>query len=129
MSIRRESSILMRMQSTTSNAPRLLAATVMAALFSCQVIGSMCMVPQAADASAAIRGAHVAHVMGEVGMCHDSIPSSQKSKEASDSSLLPRPESCSVNLTPTGAPLLLSSARLLQTSDPPLYARLSTFRI
>ncbi|MBI5777101.1 MAG: hypothetical protein HY444_06900 [Nitrospirae bacterium] len=120
----------MGMQSTTSNAPRLLAATVMAALFSCQVIGSMCMMmPPAADASAAIRGAHVAHVMGEVGMCHDSIPSSQKSKEASDSSLLPWPESSSVSLTPIGTPPMQSSARLLQTSDPPLYARLSTFRI
>ncbi|MEK7293452.1 MAG: hypothetical protein AAB049_00625 [Nitrospirota bacterium] len=127
---RRASSILMGMQSTTSNVPRMLAATVMAALFSCQVIGSMCMMMSpGADASAVIHGVHVAHLMGEVGMCQDSIPSSQKSKGTSDSSPFPWLKSCSVDLTPTGAPPMQSSARLLQTSDPPLYARLSTFRI
>lgn len=127
---RRASSILMSMQSTTNNMPRLLAATVLAGLFLCQVIGSMCMMmPPGADTSAVIHGVHVAHLMGEVGMCQDSIPSSQKSKGTSDSSPFPWLKSCSVDLTPTGAPPMQSSSRLLQTSDPPLYTRLSTFRI
>jgi hypothetical protein len=118
------------MQSSRSGLPQALSAIVLAALFLCQVIGSMCvMMPPRAESVAVIHGVHVAHMMGEVGMCQDSIPSSQKSKETPDSSLSPWPESCSVNPAPTGPPPLQSSARLLQTSDPPLYARLSTFRI
>lgn len=118
------------MQSTTSNVPRLLAATVLAGLFSCQVIGSMCvMAPSRADAAVAIHGVHVAHMMGEIGMCQDSIPSSQKSKGTFDSSPFAWLESCSADLTPTGALPMQSPAHFLQTSDPPLYARLSTFRI
>jgi len=120
----------MFMQSARNRLLRVLSATVLATLFLCQVIGSFCpMVPPGVETVTAIHGAHMGHTMGDGRMCQDSVPSSSKSFESSaPHSLLLLKSSC-VDLTPTG--LLVDAIAVASPveSDPPLYTRLSTFRI
>ena len=120
----------MFMQSARNEFLQVLSTTVVATLFLCQVIGSFCpMVPPTVMTATTIHGAHMNHTMGEGRMCQDSVPSSSKSFDSSaPHSLLLLKSSC-LELTLTG---LLADAIAIASpaeSDPPLYTRLSTFRI
>ena len=120
----------MFMQSARNGFLQVLSTTVVATLFLCQVIGSFCpMVPPAVVAAAAIHDIHAGHLMDEGRMCQDSMPSSSKSFETSaPHSLLLRKSSC-LDLTPTGLLADAITGASPAESDPPLYTRLSTFRI
>jgi hypothetical protein len=103
----------------------------MAAVFACQVIGSMCMIaPFPAEAATAVHQAQPQHPMGMGSMCAASLPSSPKSPGAFDPHAVPLADS----LVPSNGVGLVVAGTHQPTvfpaeAGPPLYARLSTFRI
>ncbi|MBI4400843.1 MAG: hypothetical protein HY581_04340 [Nitrospirae bacterium] len=107
-----------------------LSATVLGTLFLCQVLGSLClMVPPIVGTATTIHGAHMSHTMGEGRMCQDSVPSSSKSFETPALHPLPLLESFCPDITQTGLSAEAFAGAFPAASDPPLYTRLSTFRI
>lgn len=128
---RRTLSILMSMDSKTSRIPRMLAAAVLAALFSCQVLGNMCtMTPPAAEAATVIHQTQPSHPMGTGLMCADSLPSFPKSTGTSDPHAVSPADApasaCGVQTAVIGVHVI---GAFPADTGPPLYARLSTFRI
>lgn len=129
--MRRLSSIVRKMQSKTSRMPRLLAAAVLAALFSCQVLGSMCtMTPPAVEAAAALHQSEPSHPVGTGGLCADSLPSSPKSFGTSHPhAVSPADIQASAYGVQAAAIGLHGVGAFPADTGPPLYTRLSTFRI
>lgn len=123
----------MFMQAAQHSLLRVLSTTVVAALFLCQVVGSLClMVPPVMVTSLTIHDAHAGHMMmADTRMCQDSVPSSsepQGAPDASAHSLLECLHSA-VNVQPSTFSTHLIATTPSSASDPPLYTRLSTFRI
>ena len=120
----------MFMQSAQNEFFQALSTTVVAMLFLCQVIGSFCpMVPPSVKTATTIHDVHAGHLMGEGRMCQDSVPSSSESFGPPTLHSLPLGESFCVAITPAGLLADAISGASPAESDPPLYTRLSTFRI
>jgi hypothetical protein len=110
---------------------RILSATVMATLFLCQVVGSLCpMVPAVVMAETVIQDADAGHQMGMGSKCLDSLPTSPKSFGTPDMHQLTPLESLHSALC-IQLPVFHTQAADVHSSDsgPPLYTRLLTFRI
>lgn len=126
--------ILMCMKSARTRRLQVLSETVVATLFLCQVVGSLClMVPPVMVTRLTIHDAHAGHMMmADTRMCQDSVPSSSEPQGAPDApahSLLECLHSAvSVQPSALSAYLILATAPS-SASAPPLYTRLSTFRI
>ncbi|TAJ29365.1 MAG: hypothetical protein EPO64_03965 [Nitrospirae bacterium] len=120
----------MFMRSTRNRLLDLLSTTVVVTLFLCQVIGSLCPVmPPAVGMAATIHMAHVGHTMEAGSMCADSLPASSTSVGSPATPTTLVIESFGPDLPHAGlsahAPADTAPAR----SGPPLFTRLSTFRI
>ena len=121
----------MFMRSAHGRFLRVLSETVLATLFLCQVIGAFCPVmPPTVEVTTAIHGVHAGHTMEMGRMCADSLPSSSKSFASPGThSILPvdaLPPSLGVQPLAFGAQF---ADMFLARTGPPLYTRLSTFRI
>ena len=111
----------------------MLSEIVVTTLFLCQVAGSLClMVPPVLMTSLTIHDAHAGHmVMADTRMCQDSLPSSPEPEGTPDEpahSLLGCLHSA-VSVQPSAVSTHLIATVPSSASDPPLYSRLSTFRI
>ena len=128
---RRTTSILVHMQSSPGKMPRVLAAAVMAAVFSCQVIGSMCMMaPLAVAATPAVHQAHAGHLMGEGNPCAVSLPSSPKPVGSFDPHAASLVDSFASPFDAQHAVFgNVQVAPFSREAGPLLYLRLLTFRI
>ena len=120
----------MLMKSARNGFLQTLSTTLVATLFLCQVLGSLCpMVPPIVETATTIHGAHMNHSMGEGRMCQDSMPSSSKSFGTSALQPLSLLESSCHDIARTG----LTADDIADAppigSYPPLCTRLSTFRI
>ncbi len=107
-----------------------LPATVAATFILCHVIGSLCpMMPAAVATAATLHEAHAGHTMEASRMCADSLPASSTSVGLSATLTTLVIESFGPDSTHAGlsahAPADTAPAR----SGPPLFTRLSTFRI
>ena len=121
----------MFMRSAHGRFLRVLSETVLTTLFLCQVIGAFCPVmPPTVEVTTAIQGVHAGHTMEMGRMCADSLPSSSKSFASPGTHSMPLVDA----LPPF--PVVQHPAFGAQFADmclaetgPPLYTRLSTFRI
>lgn len=107
-----------------------LAILLIAVMSLCQVLAGLCAMPPSVAMADMLQGDHGPMAMGETGACQASLPASPKAGGAAAASF------AAAGTAPTIAtpwPLLCtsSSSALLYPgeSGPPLYARLSTFRI
>lgn len=110
---------------------QVLSTAVLATLFLCQVVGSLCpMMPTAGATAATVHEAHAGHTMEGSGKCLDSLPSSPKSFGTPDMHQLTPLESWQAMSCLGPSALSVHAADVFPAdSGPPLYARLSTFRI
>ena len=121
----------MFMRSAHGRFLRVLSETVLATLFLCQVVGAFCPVmPPTIEETMAIHGIPVGHTMEMGRMCADSLPSSSKSfgDPGTHSILLIDALPPSLGVQPLAFGAQFADIFLVETG-PPLYTRLSTFRI
>lgn len=112
-----------------NNGLRSLATTLVVTLFLCQVIGSFCpMVPPGIMAETAVHEAGTGCPMEGSSQCMDSLPSSPKAWNP-DFHQLPSLEPLRPSIAPIGRSADAEPARFSPDFGPPLYLRLSAFRI
>nr|MBI3614700.1 hypothetical protein [Nitrospirota bacterium] len=117
------------MPSTRNNMLQAFSTMLVVTVFLCQVIGSFCpMVPPGIMSETAIHDAESECPMGGSSQCMDSLPSSPKVWNP-DFHQLPSLEPLRLNIAHIGQPTDVITAPPSPDSTPPLYIRLSTFRI
>lgn len=119
----------MFMPSARNSVLQAFSTSLVVALFLCQVVGSFCpMVPPGILSETAMHDAGVGCPMEGGSQCMDSIPSSSKFWNP-DLHQLPSLAPLYPNIAPSGRPVDAMAALPSPDSSPPLYLRLSTFRI
>ena len=119
----------MFMPSARNSMLQAFSTSLVVTLFLCQVIGSFCpMVPQGIMSETTIHDAGAGCPMERSSQCMDSIPSPSK-VWTPDFHQHPTLEPLQLDIAAIGRPADVITAMPSPNSSPPLYIRLSTFRI